>query len=116
MQLTVITLTAAEDRARQVLDGAQVAAAMWAAADAEDRLEHISTRSVPGHFRLGIFTAALPEHAAVATALGICHRALATSPLLRGWSVAAASGGPRPPDRTPAGLRAAPPPPAPEGP
>ncbi|MEU1671203.1 hypothetical protein ABZ752_04110 [Streptomyces roseifaciens] len=87
MRLTVITLAATGAGARQVLDGAQVAAVLWVAATAEDLLEHISTRCAPGRLHLGIFTTARSEAAAEAAALGICRRALAMSPLLRDWSV-----------------------------
>ncbi|MFE5868453.1 hypothetical protein ACFQ6V_07335 [Streptomyces roseifaciens] len=89
MRLTVITLAATGAGACQVLDGVQAVSVLWAAAAAEDRLEHISTRCAPGRLHLGIFTTALSEAAAEAAALGICRRAPATSPLLRDWSARA---------------------------
>ncbi|MBB4889657.1 hypothetical protein WEB32_33515 [Streptomyces netropsis] len=60
---------------------------LWVAAAAEDQLEHISAHCAPGRLHPGIFTAALPEAAAEAAALGICRRAPAMSPLLHDWSV-----------------------------
>lgn len=61
---------------------------IWTAATPEDLLEHVSIRSGPAVIHLGFYSR-LDGKPASASAAAICRRALATSPSLSGWKLAA---------------------------
>jgi len=59
---------------------------IWAAARAEDAVEHISTRLGCSSLTIGVFTHGQGDHRDGVTALALFDRARGMSPLLRGWS------------------------------
>ncbi|GAA1240395.1 hypothetical protein GCM10009665_34070 [Kitasatospora nipponensis] len=89
MELTLITLSADGPATGHLLDGGRVGDLMWAASRPGELLEHVSTQAGPGWLHLGVFTLTSEQHTAGSAALAICRRALAASPLLRGWRIAA---------------------------
>lgn len=91
MELTVVTLDAVDPAAVRTADGARIVDLLWTAAAEGERLEHISVQvDRPGRLHLGMFIAATEERTTRSTALAICRRALAMSPLPGGWRIAAA--------------------------
>lgn len=92
MELTVVTLDAVDPAAVRTTDGARIVDLLWTAAADGERLEHISVQADrPGRLHLGMFIATTGERTTWSTALAICRRALAMSPLLDGWRIAAAA-------------------------
>ncbi|MFK8907884.1 hypothetical protein [Streptomyces sp. YS-3] len=91
MELTVITLDAADPAQVRTADNARLVDLLWTSAVRGERLEHISVQAGrPGRLHLGMFIAATGEGSTRSTALAICRRALAMSPLPGGWRIAAA--------------------------
>ncbi|MFI1170073.1 hypothetical protein [Streptomyces melanogenes] len=91
MELTVVTLDAVDPAAVRPTDGARIVDLLWTAAADGERLEHISVQvDRPGRLHLGMFIAATGERTTRPTALALCRRALAMSPLLGGWRIAVA--------------------------
>ncbi|MFH8983317.1 hypothetical protein [Streptomyces varsoviensis] len=74
--------SAGEPRAAEISD------VMWVFATPEAQLEHVSIRSGACRIHLGFYSR-LDSAAAAEATTAICRRALASSPLLRGWEVAA---------------------------
>ncbi|GIG87905.1 hypothetical protein [Plantactinospora endophytica] len=87
MQLTLITLSS---EAGTTFDGgaARLVDTLWAAARAEDRVEHISVRAVRGRVDIGVFSVSMDQTVARTVARELVERALVMSPQLRQWSVA----------------------------
>lgn len=88
MQLTLITISSGVGA---VLDGdsACLIDTLWAAARAEDEVEHISVRAAQCRVDIGVFSVEADQVIARAVAYDLVERALAMSPQLREWSVAA---------------------------
>ncbi|MFI1105061.1 hypothetical protein [Streptomyces melanogenes] len=90
MELTVITLDAADAAQVSAADSAHLVDLLWTAAAHGERLEHISVQAdPPGRLHLGLFIAATGAGSTRSTALAICRRGLAMSPLRGGWRIAA---------------------------
>ncbi|MBY8870518.1 hypothetical protein K7640_01520 [Micromonospora sp. PLK6-60] len=92
MQLTLITITCG---AGTMFDGgsARLIDTLWAAARAEDGVEHISVRAVARRMDIGVFSVKMDQMTARTLASKLVERALAMSPQLKEWSVAATEPG-----------------------
>ncbi|MEV1143394.1 hypothetical protein [Micromonospora sp. NPDC049799] len=86
--MTLITITAGVGT---VFEGGSACLidTLWAAARAEDEVEHISVRAVRCRVDIGVFSVQMDQVTARAVASNLVERALAMSPQLRKWSVAA---------------------------
>jgi len=87
MRLTLFTLTS-PGHPHSRLSAPVIVDVLWAAAAPGDRIEHISARSAPRHIDIGIYTRRTPEQDPDPPAAeGVVRRALASAPLLRGWTL-----------------------------
>ncbi|MEV0262443.1 hypothetical protein AB0I49_13990 [Streptomyces sp. NPDC050617] len=88
MRLIMVTLAPRDRQPANEPPAAEISDVMWVFATPEAQLEHVSIRSGDRFIHLGFYSR-LDSAAAAAATTAICRRALASSPVLRGWEVAA---------------------------
>jgi hypothetical protein len=86
VRLTRVTATAANGAAG-VVHEALLADALWAAAQPEDRLEHISLQFRPDDIVIGIFTRGDDASSAEMVVRGLMKRVCEISPAFRTWQM-----------------------------
>lgn len=72
-----------------VVDAELLVDAVWAAAERGDSIEHVTARATPDGFEVGVFLLAATGLDGRATAYALIARVLATSPMLRHWTIVA---------------------------
>jgi hypothetical protein len=87
VDITVLRLEGPADRADAQLAAAIIEDAIWAAARAEDRLEHVYVSARTWRQAVGVvlFHRSAYGAAGTARALDLCRRAVASAPSLAGW-------------------------------
>lgn len=84
--MAAVELTASPQAPHQRLDQHVLTDVLWACAEPADRPEHVTVLAGDGRADLVLYSLADSERAAGAAALQGVMRALATSPMLSGWT------------------------------
>ncbi|MBT2449920.1 hypothetical protein J7F03_23160 [Streptomyces sp. ISL-43] len=86
LAMAAVELTASPQAPHQRLDPNLLTDVLWACAEPADRPEHLTVLTGDGRADLVLYSLADSAQAARAAALHGVRRALATSPLLSGWT------------------------------
>lgn len=89
LAMAAVELTAGPLAPHRHLDGDVLADVLWACAEPADLPQHVSVRTSPGRADLVLYALADSATTARSAALRSARRAVATSPLLSGWTVRA---------------------------
>lgn len=87
MYLAIIGLVLDPEPAERQLDAQLLIDALWAGADRDGPIEHISAVTSPGNVDVGFYIRAESQDQAEQMARGLLEHATSTVPLLRGWRI-----------------------------
>ena len=87
MYLTIVGLALDPEIADRHVDAQMLVDALWAVADPDGRVEHISAKSWSGQADVGVYAQADSQADADQAAHELLRHAVSTVPLLRGWAI-----------------------------
>jgi hypothetical protein len=91
MDVAILTLRPGSGTRSPDVNGEILTDILWTHAAAEDRIEHMRVTIAPdvGEYVLGVFMLSVQrlDCDSHRTAIEVCRKAIASSPLLRGWTV-----------------------------
>ncbi|MGW6706914.1 hypothetical protein ACWGDE_18750 [Streptomyces sp. NPDC054956] len=86
LEMAAVELTASPQAPRQRLDPNLLSDVLWACAEPDDRTQHLTVMTRDGRADLVLYFLAESTEAARTAALHGVRRAIATSPMLSGWT------------------------------